>query len=83
MMKVKVKLFATLRNKAPRKLQIGEAFSLTVTDNCKIKDLLELLEITEEEAKIILVNHETVRDYNQSLKAEDEISIFPPVGGGY
>jgi molybdopterin converting factor small subunit len=79
---VKVKLFATLREFGPKNLEIGESFSVEISENSNVEDLLVKLEIPKEYAKIIMVNGNIIQDYSQLLKSNDDISIFPPVGGG-
>lgn len=81
-MEVKVKLFATLRDRSPEKLPIGEAFTIKLADNSTINDLLDHLNISREEAKIVMINHTAVLEFNNPLKNGEEIAIFPPVGGG-
>ncbi len=82
MIVVKIKLFATLRDFGPKNLEIGESFPLKVSQNSSINDLLVELKIPIEYATIIMVNGNIIRDYNQLLKSDDDVSIFPPVGGG-
>ncbi|MFW9996671.1 MAG: MoaD/ThiS family protein [Candidatus Odinarchaeota archaeon] len=81
-MKVKIKLYATLRSRAPVEVGIGEAFELNVDNDTNIVDLLTKLNITDEDVKIVMVNGESVDDLQKSLKSEDLVVIFPPVGGG-
>ncbi|UCE14767.1 MAG: MoaD/ThiS family protein [Candidatus Heimdallarchaeota archaeon] len=82
-MKVTVKLFATLRKYGPIGLKIGEGFPVQLEDNSKVKTILKKLKIPEDQAKIIMVNGNIVNDISFSLKQNDQISIFPPVGGGF
>ncbi len=79
---IQVKLFATLRDRGPEGLAIGESFSLTITGNTTFNQLLEKLKITTEEAKIIMRNHTTIKSLDEILQENDEIAIFPPIGGG-
>lgn len=81
-MKIKVKLFAILRDRAPVKVPIGESFEIKIKEGSRILDLLVALEINEEEAKIVMINHNIERDYSKILEDGSEIAIFPPVGGG-
>jgi molybdopterin converting factor small subunit len=81
-LEVRAKLFATLSNRSPKKLPIGDSFAVELEDNSTILDLLAFLSIIREEAKIVMINHTTVLDYNHPLKDGDIIAIFPPVGGG-
>jgi molybdopterin converting factor small subunit len=63
-------------------LQEGEAFNLNIDKDFRIIDLLRFLDISEDEVNIIMVNHEVIRDLTYFLNPEDEIKIFPPLGGG-
>lgn len=81
-MKVRVKLFATLRDRSPERLDIGEAFTIKLDTDSTVIDLLDHLNILREEAKIVMINHTTVLDFSNPLKNGDEIAIFPPIGGG-
>jgi len=73
-MKVKVKLFATLRNSR------FDVRDMELPDGCKIVDLINLLEIDQKDAAIIFING-VHGDFDSLLKEHDEVSIFPPVGG--
>jgi molybdopterin converting factor small subunit len=77
-----IKLFATLRDKGPKGLAIGESFPLTIDEGTTFRQLLDQLKITSEEAKIIMRNHITIKSLDEFLRENDEISIFPPIGGG-
>ena len=81
-MEVRVKLFATLRDRSPEKLPIGEAFTVRINVDSTIIDLLDQLNILKEEAKIVMINHTTVLNFSNRLNNGDEIAIFPPIGGG-
>jgi molybdopterin converting factor small subunit len=81
-MEVKVKLFATLREFGPPNLKIGEGFKVNLEENSNILKLLEKLMIPKDIARIVMVNGEIQNNFDHFLKNEDQISIFPPVGGG-
>ena len=83
---VRVKLFATLRDITGKR-------EIEVHDVSSVKELLAYLydEYGEEfkkeieEKNMILVNGHNILDgdgYDTKLKEEDEVAIFPPVGGG-
>ena len=79
-MKIEVKLFATLRDYLPE--GSGRfSCSMEMEGQDRVKDILEKLKIPEEIPKIILVNgiHGKI---DQILKEGDVVSIFPPVAGG-
>jgi len=81
-MQIQIKLFATLRDRGPEGLEIGESFPLTINSDTTFKQLLKQLKITSEEAKIIMRNHITIKSLNELIEENDEIAIFPPIGGG-
>lgn len=81
-MEVYVKLFATLRKYGPTGLGIGENFPLQLNDFATVRMILTELNIPKDEAKIIMVNGNTVNNLDSPLKLGDEVAIFPPVGGG-
>ncbi len=82
MINVHVKLFATLRDYGPKNLGIGESFPVKFSKSSTIIDLLEILKIPKEEAIVVMVNKNIKNDHTYTLIKDDEISIFPPVGGG-
>lgn len=82
MSSVNVKLFATLRNYGPKKLEIGESFPVKISKATSVEDLLGKLGIPREHAKIIMINGNIENNINKKLISDDDISIFPPVGGG-
>ncbi len=70
-----VKLFAYLRD------GIGKETKVVYKKGMTILDLLNELNINQKDARLLIVNgkHE---QFNYVIKEDDEISIFPPVGGG-
>jgi len=80
MIKVEVKLFATLRRQFPD-LRVGEAMSVTLPEEATVAQLVNKLGLPEKQVKVIFVNG-TVRKQGHSLTDGDEVGIFPPVGGG-
>ena len=79
-MKVKVKLFATLRDHYPD-LGIGEAMEVELPDGADVAKLVERLRLPSDQVKIVFVNG-IVRQPSHPLADGDEVGIFPPVGGG-
>ncbi len=72
---LKVKLFAYLRDGR------GKEVEVTFKEGMTILDLINELNIPENRARLLIVNgHHKQFDY--IIKHDDEISIFPPVGGG-
>ncbi|HCX65406.1 MAG TPA: molybdopterin synthase sulfur carrier subunit [Eubacteriaceae bacterium] len=74
-MEITVKLFATLRENR------GKVLSMEVAENTSIRKVIEELKIAEEDVAILLKNGRDAQ-LEDSLKEEDVLSIFPPVGGG-
>lgn len=72
---IEVRLFATLRE-GREKIQYFDAQKYSTGT-----DLLKHLEISSKEVAIFLINgrHSNVTD---SIKDNDVIAIFPPIGGG-
>ena len=79
-MRVRVKLFATLRRFAGNAMP-GVPFEVELAEAITLRDLLGQLKIPAEEAKITFVNG-IIQDLDYVIKNEDEIGIFPPIGGG-
>jgi len=77
---VDVKLFATLRKYRPE-LGVGEAFAVQVPDGATVGDLIRLLGLTEDQARIVFVNAVS-SEQGRVLSDGDQVGIFPPVGGG-
>ena len=77
---VHVKLFATLRKYRPD-LGLGEAFAVEVPDGATVADLVRLLGLPEDQVRIVFVNA-VASEQDHVLSEGDQVSIFPPVGGG-
>lgn len=74
-MKVKVKLFATLRQ---------DRFSekeFEVADGSGVDFLLQKFNLKHEEVPIIFINGRHA-DFDTLLGENDDIAFFPPIGGG-
>lgn len=74
-MKVKVKLFATLR---------AGRFSekeFEINDGSDVELLLNILHLKHEDVPIIFINGRHA-GFDAILAHNDEIAFFPPVGGG-
>ena len=80
--KIKVKLYANLRIKSPIKVNLGEAFPVYIKEGFTIENLLKFLDISDKEAKIIMINGIGIFDLNHILVPDDLVVIFPPAGGG-
>ncbi len=79
-MVVKVKLFASLRKYYPE-VPLGESFDVNIESGTTIAQLYKQLGLPEELFKIALVNG-LYRERDHMLTDNDELGIFPPVGGG-
>jgi len=80
MITVRVKLFATLRSYRPG-LKLGEALAVDLPAGATVQQLLEGLGVPTGEVKLIFVDG-LVREMRHVLADDDELGIFPPVGGG-
>ena len=76
MIEIKVKYFAGLRTVKGKKEEI-----MTIDEKITITDLLEKLEIKGKTGTTILVNGRRQSE-SYSFNRNDEISIFPMIGGG-
>jgi molybdopterin converting factor small subunit len=74
--RIRVKLMGFLREKSPpdNSLEIAEAAT--------IADVLRLLELPDNHVHIVTINGRLEGNREQRLAADDELLIFPPVGGG-
>ena len=80
MITVRVKLFVTLRRYYP-KLGIGEAMPVELDEGATVGDLIERLRLPSDVVKVVFVGG-VVRGQDYLLADGDEVSMFPPVGGG-
>ncbi len=55
--------------------------SIEIQDGAKVKDLIALLELPEEESFIVAVNGELV-GFGHVLHQDDQVRLIPPVSGG-
>jgi len=79
-MHVRVKLFATLMRYSSGRYS-GAPFDLELPANSTLQDLIHLLNIPVEDTKITFVNG-IIRPVDWVIQPEDEVGIFPPIGGG-
>ena len=83
-MKVKVRLFAVLRDKLPADAD-GHEVEVDVPEGATPLDVIHRLEIPEELAHLVMVNgFHLLRDdvRKRTLQAGEVLSIFPPIAGG-
>lgn len=79
-MEVTVVLYATLRRHHPRG-RGSEPFIVELPEGSTVADLLDHLEIAEDEAKQVFIEHAgRPRDY--AMRDGQKAAIFPPVAGG-
>ena len=74
-MKIKVKLFASLREYGP-----GEQI-IDLPDNATVGDAINLLNLPERFPLLKIVNGEH-RPPEYTLKEGDDLALFPPIAGG-
>jgi len=79
-MRVHVKLFATLTRYGPG-ITSGTPFDLALPDSATIADIVTQLSIPAEVVKVTFVNGR-VQTPEYPLAQDDEVGIFPPIGGG-
>jgi molybdopterin synthase sulfur carrier subunit len=79
-MRVRVKLFATLRRYVDG-AAYGVPFEVDLAEGATIADLIQQLNLPAEEVKVTFVNARA-RTEDWRLEPDDEVGIFPPVGGG-
>lgn len=75
MIKVEIRLFASLRENREKK------YFLEFDEGISILDVVNNLGINEEEINLFLLNG-IDGDVNRKLKDNDILSLFPPAGGG-
>ncbi len=79
-MKIRLKLFATFREYLP-KGNDGHSCTLDISEETRIEDLLNKMNIPKDIPKIIIVNG-LQKGADEFLKDGDTLSVFPPVAGG-
>ena len=80
MIKVEVRLYATLRRYCPH-VRAGEALKLSLGKGATLQQLYRRLNIPIGEVKIVLVNGRA-QNHGYTLSDEDRIAIFPAIAGG-
>jgi molybdopterin converting factor small subunit len=73
---ITIKLFATLKKYSP-----PDAEKYPLTPGNTLKDLVESLGMSEDEAKIIFIDG-VKANLDSGLQGGETVSIFPPIGGG-
>lgn len=84
MITITLKLFATLSRFMPEKKENelpGIPRQIKIPHNSTLSDLIILLKIPADEVKLCYVNG-VYQEINYRLQENDEVGIFPPIGGG-
>ena len=80
MIKVEVRLYATLRKYNPQ-ASTGDPLTLQMPEGARLADLLARVGVPEDEVKTAFVNNRR-RDEDYRLRDGDRVALFPPVAGG-
>lgn len=79
-MRVKVRLYATLQRVKPE-FESGQTFEIELPGGSTVADLAAVLKIGSHEVKAVRVN-DKARALVYRLRDNDEVDLFPPIGGG-
>ena len=79
-MRVQVKLFATLGTLVPGTAPAAQ-FAVEVPSGATVANLISHLKLPAEEVKVVFVNGRA-RPADWVLNPDDQVGMFPPVGGG-
>jgi molybdopterin synthase sulfur carrier subunit len=80
MIKVEVRLFATLRRYCPE-ADAKNGLVLEIPEGTSLNDLLSRLKVPIQEARILFVNNRK-QTIDYVLEHGDKVGIFPQVAGG-
>ena len=78
-MRIRVKLFASLRRYSVA--ADGTHLEIDLPSGSTLGDIINHLGVPPEEVRITFVNGRA-RSEDWKVEADDEIGIFPPIGGG-
>lgn len=78
---IEAKVFSSLRHYLPNSHRNLEGDKWDISEGATVAQTLEMLNIPEEEARILLVNGRNV-DRQRVLKGDDVLHIFPAICGG-
>lgn len=78
---IQVKIFSTLKHHVPNSDKRLDDDKWEVTEGATVSQVLDMLSLPEEEAKILLING---RHANREsiLNEGDVLHVFPPMAGG-
>ena len=78
---IEVKIFSSLRRYIPYSCKRLEGNNLNISEAATVAQVLEILNIPEEQASIILINGR--HGYRESVLNEgDVLAVFPLIAGG-
>ena len=75
-MQIHVKLMGVLKKLTP------EGGTLDLDEGSTIEDSLTVLELPTKRINAVSLNGKIERDFSLPLKAGDDLTVLPPVGGG-
>jgi MoaE-MoaD fusion protein len=76
-MKVRVRLFATLRERAG-----ADQVELELPEPARVRDALDRLQTITSDLPVVMAINQEYADENAVLRAGDELALIPPVSGG-
>lgn len=79
-MRIKVRLFATLREYVPE-ARIGVTLEIDLPEGARVSDLIAHYGLPADLVKLAYVNG-IYREQDTPLHDNDEVGLFPPIGGG-
>ena len=79
-MVIRIRLFTRLADYVPG-TESGEPFEVELKSGATLSDLIEQLKLPRKEAKLLFVNG-LAKSVDYLLEKNDEVGIFPPIGGG-
>jgi molybdopterin converting factor small subunit len=77
-MNITLKLYTVLREYLPEDFKDN---ILSIPDNSKVVDVINMLKIPDDLPRIILINGAQKKPESE-LSDGDELSMFPPISGG-
>jgi len=77
-MNITLKLYTVLREYLPEDIKDN---TISMPDNSKVVDVINMLKIPDDLPKIILINGAQKKPESE-LSDGDELSMFPPISGG-
>lgn len=80
LIKVNVKLFATLRRHFPG-YDTEKGIDVEMNEGSTVEDLLHTLQLSQNEARVIIVNGIS-KKITDPIKNRDQVNIFTPLSGG-